>query len=53
LSPQQRYFDITVVVDHERNGKPFYQEHYGFLKTNEGIRFIGYDRTLDGYAVGY
>lgn len=50
LSAQNKYYKITAVVTHKENAKAFYQEHYEFLKTDTGFKFIGYDRTLDGYG---
>lgn len=50
LNKQQRYYKITAVVSHYKTKEISYQEHYEFLKTEKGIKFIGYDRTLDGYG---
>jgi len=50
LDKQQRYYKITAVVSHYKSKQMSYQEHYEFLKTDGGLKFIGYDRTLDGYG---
>lgn len=65
LNKQHRYYKITVYVSHyesrrarktdavvnqNKNLRIRYQDLYVFLKTDEGIKFIEYDRTLDGYG---
>lgn len=50
LNPDQSYYKIDVIVSHYEDKQISYQEHYNFLKTDEGIKFIGYDRTTAGYG---
>lgn len=50
LDNNQRYYTIEAVVSHYNEKQIAYQEHYGFLKTENEYKFISYDRTLDGYG---
>jgi hypothetical protein len=50
LDSQRRYYKITAMLTHYRGKDISYQEHFEFLKTDEGFRFTTYDRTLDGYG---
>jgi hypothetical protein len=49
LEKQRKYFKITAVVNCCRDNPRAFQEHYEFIKTDKGIKFIGYARTIEGY----
>lgn len=45
LNKYYKYYDLTLVVNHQTAGGRYWQERYSFIKTRAGFKFFGYSAS--------
>lgn len=50
ITQNKSYYKFNAVLSHYTRRKIRFQEHFNFIKTEKGIKFISYSRTTEGYT---